>query len=297
MIMAGTPTPRADTFLLQPENAAAVVALDGIPLAEKQRLKGRLNTALQSIIRGTNHVNFQGVWRNTPILTEQDALNDVLNQVAFFRTAYHGPGHCEANFDDLAVALSTLLAAGRYQDALTQLADCIRLREDADRVHPTRPSDLGHATAIALLRSLQADLVAINGALNKQVTLYQYITRVGEQRIANGPETLQTLTGGKTVYNIRVDDIVPGAPLVHIDRPYTVGTPAEQDAAAAAYDAIKLERIRDDPGYIAAVNRRDAAAVPVVPAGPAGPGGRRTRRRRAFKRRSKQSRRRVSRRA
>ena len=297
MAAAGVPTPLANRFLNRPENAAAVVALNGIPAPEQQRLRGRLNTALQSIIRGTDHVNFQGVWRNTPILTDQDALNDVLNQVAFFNTAYHGPGHCEANFDALAVALSTLLSAGRYQDALTQLDECIRLREQADRVHPTRPSDLGHATVNALLRSLRADLSANNGAPNKQVTLYQYITRVGEQRIATGRETPQTLTGGKTVYNISVDDIVPGAPLVHIDRPYIVGAPAEQDAAAARYDAIKLERISADPGYIAAVTRRDAAAVPAAAAAAAAPGGRRTRRRRAFKRRSKQSRRRVSRRA
>lgn len=239
-----------------------------LPLASQGKLQQRLVNALAGLTTG-RHVKYEGVYPPVFITTLAQVSLDLDARITMEESPYHTPGICEAKFDILAVVLTGFLAQNQLQQAIDQLRRCLAMRAQYNAVHPQRPGDVGHTAVIAFLDALLVDLQGLVGTntIGRQVSLYQYARE----------------RGNPAVYNFIVE-AADGAPVKTVNPPY-----ATDNAAAmrdvAGYEAIKLARIGADPNYMAAVAR---AALP---------GGRRTRRRRAFKRRSKQSRRRVSRRA
>ena len=274
--MAAVEIPTQAQFLLDNPN------LDARLRALSPRLRGELQQRVLNALTGIGtgrFVNYEGVHPKVPITTVALAVLDLDAQITMRESPYHMPGNCEVNFDTLAGVLTGFLAQNQLQQAIDQLRRCLAMRVRFNGAHPQGPRDTGHAAAISFLNALLVDLQALAGTdiPQKQVTLYQYARE----------------RGGPAVYNFIVED-ADGVPVKTANPPYVADNVAAAEDVAR-YEQIKLARIGADPEYVAAVARADADRIARGAA--AGRGGRRTRRRRAFKRRSNQSRKRMSRRA
>jgi hypothetical protein len=319
-------TPLADVFLTNHPAFAGRFAAFGLVNLEKQRgLKRRMQAALKTIqLAGlgplpANHVHVRSEisFPSTPITNDAELIEDIDNTIFLSTNLYHVPGSCEQYLEILVQVLTATLAPNNdaaYQSAINQVETCKNQRLVHDDRHPLRPGDLGHPTIIAFLDLLITELQATRATLvgnnihQKQVTLYQYVTQLGENTLATMPPpavgnlpNIVTMKSGKVVYDIQVED--EGARnILMTARPFIPGGAGGGDAAVVGYDGIKARRINalvtnfinvERPGRVPVEAHRRGLERTLVAATP---GGRRTRRR-AFKRRPKQSRKRMSRRA
>jgi hypothetical protein len=315
--MAQQPTPLTDQFLIDhPVFANRFAAFGLVNPAKHSTLRKRMQTALTSINRAGGYVRSEISFPSAPIMNDADLIEDIDNTIFLNTNLYHVPGSCERYLEILVQTLTATLAPNddaAYQSAINQVVTCRNGRLVHDDRHPQRPADLGHATIIAFLgllitelQATRATLAGNNNIRQKQVTLYQYLTQDGENALAAMPPpqagnlpNIVTLKAGKVVYDIQVEDA--GVRNIAItNRPYLPGGGGA--AEVARYDGIKAGRINAlvtnlinverPPRRMAEGQRRQAERLAVA----AAPGGRRTRRR-TFKRRPKQTRKRMGRRA
>jgi len=319
--MAAVAPTSADKFFADPKNDDVLKRYGALKTpGSKDFVIKRLNSTLDRM-KTASPANTESVFPKRPITTVQEVKDDLASVLTMEENPYHEPNNCEPNFEALATKLTEHLAANNFQLAIDQVDRCLRMRESYSQAHPQRESDVGHPTAVAFLRVLKRDLETARNARPplplQQVTLYQYLSRVGEadmliplkppkgpapKRNAQPPppprpKTPNDVKNGKIVYNFRVENAgVRGIAVV--DRPFDPNGPGGGgDAMAAQYETTKELRIGHDHEYVAAKAAAAREAAADAAAAAALPGGRRTRRRRAFKKHPKKSRRRMSRRA
>lgn len=309
----------ATAFLQQNPNFA--LRLDTVPEPLRTSLFRRLASMLKSIRNNHTFVKSDMNYPSSAITNDAEIKEDIDNAIFLYHNPYHIAGSCETNFEDLVNRLTSILAANddnAYAVAIGQVDMCRAGRVLMDTRRPTNPDDHAHASNIAFLSLLRDELNAARGSLpgnRKQVTLYQYVTKSGETKCAQAKadalargvvltdtNAINGLKTGKTVYDFVVEDLSAQGTIMTA-RPFNPDGSGGEEARADEYDARREGRIaalrteyetveRPNNRVIEQARRaRERASVL------AAPGGRRTRRRRAFKRRPKQSRKRMSRRA
>ena len=252
-------------FINRPDNADLLRALDNTTRPVALEIVARLEDVLSKIpIGGVNRLRYRGVinqngtrWENPKITDEAMAKADALNQIILKENEYHLPGICEDDFQILVTVLSAHLKAGRWDDAEKQVIECMRRRRTTNANSRLRPGETIHADYVRLLNALIHDLRTQRGP-GMQVGLYQYTTNDHRNKPSIYDMTVQPEAGNQ---------------IINTTTPYD--TPATAQDVIDGYNAIKTRRMLVGDSVVA---------------------GRRTRRR-AFKRRPKQSRKRMSRRA
>ena len=255
-------------FIQRPDNADLLRALDNTTRPIRDEIVARLTDVLGAIpMGGTDRLRYKGEinqngkkWENPKITDEAMAKADALNQIILKENEYHLAGICEDNFELLVKALSAHLKAGRWDDAEKQVIECMRRRRTTNENSRLRPAETIHADYVRLLNALIHDLRLQRGVPGMQVGLYQYKT--------DNPSP----KAKPSIYDMRVQTEA-GHQIINTATPYS--TPATAKDEVDGYNAIKDQRMQLGDSVVA---------------------GRRTRRR-AFKRRPKQSRKRMSRRA
>jgi hypothetical protein len=253
------------------------VIYDALGADRKAAIKKRLVDVLKGVDHLKKPTTKKGEYSDPPIpiTTDADAHEDLSNEIVLAHYYYHDPTRCEEDFETLVGNLNILLARNTvldYNNAIDKVNRCIEGRVMYEVRSQQQPSDLGHATMVALLRLLVRELTAARDTVPlvpKRVVLWQYMK---SPAAAKG-----------TIYNFTVENIAPTP---------AIQTQPFNQAAIRGYEATKDTRLvtANDPDYQAAVRRMNDAVLPLGP-----PGGRRTRRRRAFKKHPKKSRRRMSR--
>jgi hypothetical protein len=307
----------ADIFFANPRNVDLFRRYNALMTADsKDSVIKRLNSTIDRM-NTPDPAKTESVFPKRPITTIQQVEEDIESVITIEENPYHMPNNCEPNFEQFASKLTQHLAANNFQLAIDQVDRCLTMREAYARAHPLRQSDVGHPTAVAFLRVLRRDLETARDGPPlppQQVTLYQYLSPEGEDDMLKplkqpkGPaprrgappppplpaKTPKDVRAGKIIYDFKVENAgVRGIDVV--DRPFNPNGTGGGDVEADQYEIIKEGRIGHDSEYVAA--RVAKAAEDAAKAAAAAPGGRRTRRRRAFKRRPKQTRKRMSRRA
>jgi len=252
------------SFLQRPDNADLMLALAGTTKLISDAVEDRLEKVLSKLPAGHKNLVYRGSvdadGKNPKITTEAMAKSDALNQIILLENVYHKPGICEVNFETLATVLSGYLEKNDWASALAQAIDCMRKRRTTNEHSRMRPGEIIHANYVRLLNALIHDLKSHIGTPGMQVGLYQYVSNNPDPKVK------------PTIYDMKVEPI--DGIIIKTARPYDV--PATAVAEVARYVDIGNRRMQLGDTVNA---------------------GRRTRRRRAFKRRPKQTRKRMSRRA